>query len=88
MHDIVTLTALNTIVGNIDDYATQWNNYYIFFPKDGWLIRFFGVDFDTINPAQKSRDYMLAHHIHPLYDIVIAHPLYLTTKSILGTVVE
>lgn len=72
--DVVKLTAINKLIGNYDDYATQGNNYYLFFPENGWPARMFGVDFDRIRLTDSPRNFMLSNTIHPLYDRVTQDP--------------
>jgi hypothetical protein len=74
IQDLVTITAINSIVGNTDDYATQGNNYYIFLPAHGRAVRIFGVDFDEITFSLSPRDFMIKNHKNPLYDIVMSDP--------------
>lgn len=72
--DVVKLTAINTLIGNYDDYATQGNNYYLFFPENGWPARIFGVDFDRVRLTDSPRDFMLQNQPHPLWDTIIHDP--------------
>jgi hypothetical protein len=69
MHDLETMTLINEFVGNNDDYATQGNNYYLYFPKQ-WPARIFGVDFDSINFDRHLRNNFLEKNQSVLYKII------------------